>query len=570
MQRISRRTFIKGAARTAAAVSAAGGGLLLKGCATGKEYDLLVAGGTVYDGSGAPPVRADVGIAGGSIKAIGKIRPSAARAVVPADGLAVSPGFIDVHEHTSVELLVNPRAESAVRQGVTTLVSGNCGDSPFPLTEAMAEEYRALLARDYGLDLTWKDAAGFFERMARSGGAAANYSSFVGQGTVRAAAAGFRDRPATPAELEGMKALVRNAMAAGALGLSSGLEYSPGSFASTAEIIELCRVAARTGGLYATHMRDEEEGILEAMDEAVRIARETPVRLQVSHLKIGYAKNWPKFDDLVARLDRAAAGGVDVRCDRYPYVAWATGLNMFFPLWSREGTVRDFIARLKDPGLQTRLRAEVDGKGKDLGSWDKALISNVATEKNRGLEGRNVLEASRQAGLDPYEFMRALLIEEEGQVGAITFAMSEDHLRRLLAHPLVGVGSDGMAVAPYGPLSKGKPHPRFYGTFPRVLGKYIREEGLVPLEEMVRKMTAMPAAHLGFLRRGMVRPGWAADLAVFDPGRVVDRATWTDPARYPEGIPYVIVNGGLVVELGEHTGRLPGRVLKRNAAGAVE
>jgi N-acyl-D-amino-acid deacylase len=568
MERMDRRAFIKGVARTAAAVSAAGGGLLLKGCSSGKEYDIVVAGGTVYDGTGQAPIRADVGVAGGSIKTVGRIRSSAARTVVPAEGLAVSPGFIDVHEHTSFELLVNPRAESAVRQGVTTLVSGNCGDSPFPLTEAMAEEYRAFLMKEQGLDLTWRDAAGFFGRIAKSG-AAANYSSFVGQGTVRAAAVGFADRSATPAELDGMRALVRNAMAAGALGLSTGLEYSPGSFGSTAEIIELCRVAGRTGGVYATHMRDEEEGILEAMDEAVRIARETPIRLQVSHLKIGYPKNWPKFDGLVARLERAAADGVDVRCDRYPYVAWATGLNMFFPLWSREGTARDFTARLKDPSLQARLRAEVDAKGKDLGSWDRALISNVATEKNRGLEGKNILEASRAAGLEPYDFIRALLIEEEGQVGAITFGMSEDHLRRLLAHPLVGVGSDGMAVAPYGPLSKGKPHPRLYGTFPRVLGKYVREEHLVPLEEMVRKMTGMPAAHLGFLRRGLVRPGWAADLVVFDPSRVIDRATWTEPARYPEGIPYVIVNGRLVIDKGEHTGSVPGRVLKRNAAGEV-
>jgi N-acyl-D-amino-acid deacylase len=568
MARMDRRTFIKGAARTAAAVSAAGGGLLLEGCASGKDYDIVVAGGLVYDGSGGAPVRADVGIVGGAIKTVGRIRPTAGRTVVPADGLAISPGFIDVHEHTSFELLVNPRAESAVRQGVTTLVSGNCGDSPFPLTEAMAEEYGASLAREHGLDLSWRDAAGFFERVAKAG-SAVNYASFVGQGTVRAAAVGLNDRPAAPAELDGMRALVRNAMAAGSLGLSSGLEYSPGSFASTAEIIELCRVAARTGGLYATHMRDEEEGILEAMDEAVRIARETPIRLQVSHLKIGYPKNWPKFDDLMARLDRAAASGVEIRCDRYPYIAWATGLNMFFPLWSREGPARDFVARLKDPKLQAKLRAEVDAKGTDLGSWDKALISNVATEKNRGLEGKNILQASRSAGLEPYEFMRTLLIEEEGQVGAITFGMSEDHLRRLLGHPLVGVGSDGMAVAPYGPLAAGKPHPRLYGTFPRVLGKYVREERLVPLEEMVRKMTVMPAAHLGFLRRGMVRTGWAADLVVFDPNRVIDRATWTDPARYPEGIAYVIVNGGLVIDKGEHTGRLPGRVLKRNAAGEV-
>jgi N-acyl-D-amino-acid deacylase len=305
------------------------------------------------------------------------------------------------------------------------------------------------------------------------------------------------------------------------------------------------------------------------VDEAIRIARETPVRLQVSHIKIGYEKNWPKFDDLVALIDRANAGGVKLRCDRYPYIAWATSLNMFFPLWAREGPNQDFIARLKDTSLQPRLRAAVAEKEKELGSWDKVLISNVATDKNRRVEGQNVLEASRAAGLTPYEFMRTLLMAEDGRVGMITFAMSEDHLKRLLAHPLVGVGSDGQAVAPYGPLSKGKPHPRFYGTFARVLGKYVREEKVTTLEEMIRKMTSMPAAHLGFLKRGLVRAGWAADLVVFDPARIIDRATWTDPARYPEGIAAVLVNGQVVVEQGEHTGRPAGQVLRRNARGEV-
>jgi N-acyl-D-amino-acid deacylase len=568
MDPMNRRSFIKGAARTAALVSAAGGGLLLKGCSVGKEYDLVVSGGTVYDGTGGPPVRADIGIAGGAIRLIGKIRPAAARAVIPAAGLAVSPGFVDVHEHTSVELLVNPKAESAVRQGITTLVSGNCGDSPFPLTDAMFEEERKSLLEGYGVDLTWRDARGFFGRVERSG-TALNYTSFTGHGTVRAAAMGYGNRPPTPGELERMKALVRETMEAGAVGLSSGLEYSPGSFGSTAELIDLCRVAARSGGVYATHMRNEQEGILEAVDEAIRIARETPIRLQISHLKIGYQKNWYKFDDLISRIDRAAAAGVDLRTDRYPYTAWATGLNMFFPLWSREGTTRDFIGRLQDPALQARLKDAVAEKGKELGSWDKVLISDVATDKNRTFEGANVLEASRRTGSEPYEFMRTLLIEEQSRVGMITFAMSEEHLGKILAHPLAGVGSDGMAVAPYGILSKGKPHPRFYGTFPRVLGRYVREEKIVPLEEMIRKMTSMPAGHLGFLRRGALKVGWAADIVVFDPARVIDRATWTEPALYPEGIEYVIVNGGVVLEKGGHTGRLPGKVLKRNLRGVV-
>jgi N-acyl-D-amino-acid deacylase len=567
MHPIKRRAFLRGAAKTAAVVSASGGGLLLKGCSTGKDFDLLVSGGTVYDGSGGPPVRADVGISGGAIRSIGKIRTSRARAVVAAGGLAVAPGFIDVHEHTSVELLVNPKAESSVRQGVTTLVSGNCGESPFPLTEAMAEETGRSLLMAYGLDLDWRDARGFFERIGRAG-LAPNYASFAGHGTIRAAAMGYGNRPPDAGELERMKVLLREAMEAGALGLSSGLEYSPGSFASTDELIALGRIAARSGGVYATHVRNEQEGILEAVDEALRIARETPIRLQISHLKIGYQTNWPKFDDLISRVDRAA-GGVTLRADRYPYTAWGTGLNMFFPLWSREGTSRDFLARLRDPALQPRLRAAVEKKGRDVGSWDKVLISNVAGERNRPYEGMNILEASARAGLDPFEFMKNLLIEEDNEVGMITFAMSEDHLRRLLAHPLVGVGSDATAVAPYGPLAKGRPHPRVYGTFPRVLGRYVREEKVVPLEEMIRKMTSMPASHLGFLRRGALKVGWAADIVVFDPGRVIDKATWTAPAQYPEGIDGVIVNGVAVIAAGESTGRLPGKVLRRNRRGVV-
>jgi len=392
MDPIKRRSFIKQAVKTAAFASAAGGGILLKGCSTGKDYDLLVSGGTVYDGTGGPSVRADVGVVGNAVRFIGNIRPSRAREVIPAEGLAVSPGFIDVHEHTSVELLVNPKAESAVRQGVTTLVSGNCGDSPFPLTDDLFEETRSSLMEDYGLDLTWQDARGFFARVEKSG-AALNYSSFAGHGTVRAAAMGYGNRPPSAGELVRMKGLVREAMESGALGLSSGLEYSPGSFASTDELIELCRVAALSGGVYATHMRDEEEGILEAVEEAIRIAREAPIRLQVSHLKIGYQKNWYKFEDLMSRIDKATAGGVDLRADRYPYTAWATGLNMFFPLWSREGTTRDFIVRLQNPSLQDRLKAEVRTKEDELGSWDKVLISNVATDKNRAFEGISVLEA---------------------------------------------------------------------------------------------------------------------------------------------------------------------------------
>lgn len=563
---MDRRAFLKDSVRTAAALSAAGSGLALRGCSKGRDLDLLVAGGTVYDGSGGPPVRADVGISGGAVREVGRIRRSRAAAVVEAGGLAVSPGFIDIHNHTDVHLLVDPKAESAVRQGVATLVSGQCGESPFPLDDGAYEEMRADLSRDYGLELDWRDIGGFLGRLERSG-AALNYSTFVGQGAVRAAVMGRGDRAPSAAELEEMKRLVAEAMAGGALGLSSGLEYTPGSFASTEELIALCRVAARTGGVYATHMRDEEDAVVEAAAEALRIARETPIRLQVSHLKVGFAANWPKLDTVMDMLGKARAEGIDFRADRYPYIASATGLSTLFPVWSREGGTEGFLARLRDPALDARLRAHIAEQEKGYGSWDKVLISDVATDKNRDLEGRDILTAA--GGRPPYEFMRDLLIEEGDRVGMVSFYGSEDNLKRILSCPLVGVGSDAVAVAPAGPLAKGRPHPRTYGAFPRALGKYVREEKIAPLEEMVRKMTAMPADHLGLVRRGRIKVGWAADICVFDPDRIVDRATFREPAVFPEGVRTVIVNGQIVVEGGEHTGRLPGRVLRKNARGAV-
>lgn len=568
MDNIDRRAFIRGALKTAAVVSAGGGGLVLQGCSSGKDIDLLIAGAMVYDGMGGAPFRGDIAISGGAIRAIGRIRRSRAAVVIEAKDLAVSPGFIDIHDHTDIGLLVNPRAESAVRQGVTTLVSGNCGGSPFPLTEKDLEDMRRSVAEKYGLEAGWHDIRGFLERLNQAG-VAVNYATFVGHGTVRAVAMGYANKAASAAELERMKALVADSMAGGALGLSSGLEYTPGSFASTEELIALSRIAARTGGLYATHMRDEEDGVLEAVDEALRIAKETPIRLQISHLKIGEAVNWPKIDALMAKLDAARAGGVDFRCDRYPYIAAATSLNLLFPMWSREGVAEDFIVRLKDPAFDRRLCEALAEQEKRYGSWDKILISEVASEKNRAVEGTSVLGASAKAGKSPYDFMRDLLIEESGSVGMISFYGNEDILKRILAYPLIGVGADGEAVAPYGPLSTGRPHPRYYGTFPRVLGRYVREEKIVPLEEMIRKITAMPAGQLGFVRRGALKVGWAADICVFDPARVIDKATFKEPAVYPEGIHQVIVNGQIVVDEGKHTGRLPGKVLRKDSGGAV-
>lgn len=565
---ISRREFIKTAGPAAAlAALSAGGGPLLQGCAAGKEYDLVIAGGFVYDGSGTPPAEVDIGVAGDRIAAVGRIPARRGRTVVEAAGRAVSPGFIDVHDHSDLELLADPRAESAVRQGVTTLISGNCGSSAFPVADAVLEESRAAAASEFGIDMDWRDISGFFARLEKNG-TAVNYATLVGHGPIRGAAMGFNDRPPSDAELEKMKIQVAADMDAGALGLSTGLEYTPGSFAGPGEITELCRIVAARGGVYATHMRDEGDFLAEAVGEALEAARRSGVKLQISHLKTAFPRNWGKAGEVLGMIDRAAAEGVEVRADRYPYIAGSTGLSINFPTWARQGTTNEFVARLKDPSLEARLREYAAEREAKFGSWDRVVISGVSTLKNKWAEGLDVLAASARVGKTPFIFMRDLIVEERDSVDCVLFMMTEDNLRLILAHPRVGIGSDSSVRAVSGLLAKGKPHPRAFGTFPRILGKYVREEKILPAEAMIRKMTAAPAEMFGLKDRGVIRKGAFADLVVYDPAAVADTATWENPHRYPAGIEAVIVNGGIVVRAGEHSGRHPGRILRRATAKA--
>ncbi len=561
---MTRRRFL-GAAGTAAAVSlAAGCSPVWRRYAGGSGLNLLVSGGLLYDGLGGAPFIADIGIADGRVVAIGKISRPAGCAVIDARDRAVSPGFIDVHDHSDVGLLANPRAESAIRQGVTTIVSGQCGSTPFPLAEATFEEMKSDVKDQLGVDIDWRDLRGFLARLEKSG-LALNFATLVGHGSLRGAAMGFNDRPPSADELERMKSLLAADLAEGAFGLSTGLEYTPGSFADAAEVTALCRVVAARGGVYATHMRDEGDRLLESLTETLATARGAGVKLQISHFKTAFPRNWGKLRAALELLEKAHAEGLDVTCDRYPYIAGSTGLSINFPAWAREGTTAEFVARLKDPTLDARLREYVAGREKLFGSWDKVIIASVATEPNKKFIGLDVLAASRSAGRPPYEFMRDLLIEERDAVESVLFMMSEDNLRRILAHPLIGVGSDSAVRAPYGLLSAGKPHPRAYGTFPRILGRYVREEKILPAETMIRKMTSAPARKFGIAGRGVLRPGACADLLVFDPVKVIDRATWTEPHTYPGGIDHIVVNGVVVVSAGEHTGRLPGRVLRMKA-----
>ncbi|MCJ7563784.1 MAG: D-aminoacylase [Candidatus Aminicenantes bacterium] len=565
MPRITRRRFLGETARAVAAASVVGGGLVLNGCSSRKDFDLVIKDGLVYDGLGNPGLVTDIGISRDLIKYLGKISYSRGRAVLEARGLAVAPGFIDVHDHSDVQLLVNPKAESAVHQGITTTISGNCGSSPFPIADEIFEQEKDSLKKRYEIDLTWRDIRGFFSRIEEKG-IALNYGTLVGQGAIRGAAMGFNDRAPKPAELEKMKALVSENLKNGALGLSSGLEYTPGSFAQPDELVELCKIVALAGGVYATHMRDEGDTLIESLMETIDVAKKSGVSVQISHFKVAYPRNWGKIDAAIVKIEEAKKDGVDIFCDRYPYIAGATSLDFNFPLWARQGTTEEFLSRLKDPYQDAKLRSYIAEREKKLESWDKVVISYVLTEKNRKFEGKNILEASREAGKPPYEFMRDLLIEENDQVGIVIFMMKEENLTRILAHPLVGIGTDGEARAPYGLLGRGKPHPRVYGTFPRAIGKYVREEKLLKLEEMLKKMTSVPARRFGLQKRGVVRAENIADLVIFDPDKIIDKATWKEPHQYPAGVEYVLVNGEIVIDKGSHTGKLPGKILRKKSA----
>jgi N-acyl-D-amino-acid deacylase len=561
---ITRRNFKK-SSKFVAATGLGGCGIMLKGCALKKDFDLIIRGGFILDGTGGEAFEADIGISGDYIKEIGQILSVRGSSVIEAKDLVVCPGFIDAHDHTDVELLVNPKAESSIRQGITTLISGNCGSSPFPVAEEIYEESKQNLKELLQLDLTWRDIKGFFSRVEEQG-IALNYSTLVGQGSIRGAAMGFNDRPPSQEELEKMKKMVAENIEHGAVGLSTGLEYAPGSYAKADEITELCRIAAQYGGVYATHMREEGDQLIESLDESIEAARKTGVSLQISHFKIANPRNWHKIDAALAKIEEAKNNGISIFCDRYPYIAGSTGLSYYFPLWAKQGTTDEFLARLKDPALQDRLQAHLAEQEKKLGSWDKVVISSVVSEKNKTFEGKSVLEGAKETRKSPYDFMKDLLIEEKSRVGMVTFMMKEENLKRILAHPLAGVGTDGSAIAPYGLLHRGKPHPRLYGTFPRVLGKYVREEKIVPMPEMLKKITSIPAQKFGFGKRGTLKSGYFADIVIFDPHKVIDKATWTDPHQYPEGIEYVLVNGKVVIKEGEHTGDLPGKILRKEKA----
>jgi len=553
---LSRRQFLK----KSAFLALGGSSMAIASCASRKDFDILIRGGLIFDGLGREGFEGDVGIKDGKIAAIGELAKKSAERTIAARGMAVCPGFIDFHSHSGDDLLIDSRAESKIRQGVTTEVIGQDGDSMAPMTETMRAEMDERWRKEYGTVVDWTDFDGYFSRL-EARHMAVNIISMVGQGTLRACVIGEDNKPATSADIAAMQNLAELAFQQGAYGISSGLEYTPGSFASTEEIIELCKVMERRG-IYSTHMRNEDDFLLEAVDEAIRIAKESGVALNISHLKASGAKNWHKVPELLAKLFDASAYGLKLTCDRYPYIAYNTGLSSLFLLWSREGGSEKFVERLNDTSLRERLRAEVAGEVEKIGGWQSVMISSLQKNSQREkFEGKTFAELSLD-GSDPFQLLVELIIQEEGEGSMVGFGMNEEELSTILAYPPCMIASDGSALAIDGPLHKGNPHPRSYGTFPRALGKYARDEKIFTLAECICKMTSLPATTLGLVDRGKLEPEMWADVVVFDPDRVKDRATWQQPHQYPEGIPFVIVNGEIVIDRGEHTGALPGKVLR--------
>jgi N-acyl-D-amino-acid deacylase len=525
------------------------------------ELTFLLRRATVHDGSATTPVVADVGIAGDRIAFVGN-GENTAHEVIDCDGLVVAPGFIDVHGHSDYVLLAAPHAESKLLQGVTTEVGGNCGFSPGPMVDHVRAEAEVELAQ-FDLSVTWQTLGEFLDLL-ETNGIGLNYACLVGHGNVRAQAIGYEPRAAARAQIKEMQRIVADAMRDGAVGVSSGLIYPPGMAANAAELGEVSKPAAECGGYYATHIRNEGAHLLEAVGEALEAGRRAGCAVQISHHKAVGEANWGLVEHSLALVDFARRTGADVTLDQYPYTATSTSLYVLLPDWAQEGGAEAAAARMTDPEARRRAVARLSRRSRK--DWERIRIAEVATDENRWAEGLTVAEAARQLGASEAEAVVELIVRERGHVSMVRFATSEGDIERVMKHRAVMIGSDAGARATSGPLARGKPHPRAFGTFPRVLGHYVRERKVIGLGEAIRKMTALPARRLGLEDRGAVRRGAYADLVLFDPGLIADRATYEDPIQPPAGIRGVWVNGRMAARDGVLTGALAGRVLRGRGA----
>ena len=533
---------------------------------TTTQYDLLITNGRIVDGSGRPGYMADLAIKGDRIVRIGRLKNVAAARVIDAAGMVIAPGFIDMLGQSETYLLIDPRAMSKIMMGVTTEVTGE-GDSIAPVNERLIKEQEDFNRR-FNLTIDWRTLGEYFQRLEKQG-SGVNLATFVGATQVRAYVVGFDNRPPTPAELEQMKQLVASAMKDGALGLSTSLQYVPARFARTDEIVELAKVAHQYGGIYATHQRSEANALDESLAEVFEIARRAQIPVEIWHLKAAYKKNWGRMPEVLAKIRRARAQGLDITADVYPYIAGSTSLSACLPPWALEGGTEKMLSRLRDPSIRSRLKREINTDAKEweniyLGSGGGSgiLIGSVVNPELEALQGKRVSQIAEEQHKDPLDAVFDLILADHGQTGAIYFMMSEPDLRAAMRAPFVSFCTDSGARSLDGPLSRAKSHPRGWGSYPRILGRYVRDEHQLTLEQAIHKMTGMPAKRVGLRERGLLRVGFYADLTIFDPKRVLDRATFETPNQYPEGINYVIVNGQISVDDGKRTSALAGRPLR--------
>ncbi|MBA3832961.1 MAG: D-aminoacylase [Chthoniobacterales bacterium] len=529
------------------------------------DFDVVIKNGTVYDGTGDEGRVADVAIRADRIAGVGNYQQASARNVIDAHGLAVAAGFINMLSWSTESLIADGRSQSEIREGVTTEIMGE-GESMGPVNDRVREHMLREQA-DIKYEIKWETLSEYL-RYLEARGISCNVASFIGATTIRENVIGFEDKAPTPDQLEQMRSLVRQEMEAGALGIGSSLIYPPAFYAKTDELIELCKVAAKYQGKYISHMRSEGNQLLEAFDELLRISREAHIPAEVYHIKALGQKNWGKMDSLLTRIEAARKEGLPIRANMYTYIAGGTGLDACLPPWTQDGGYPALFKRLRDPETRKKIHAEVQvdsDKWENLylgaGSPERIVLADFKSEKLKPLAGKSLTEIARMRGKDPIETIMDLISEDESRIGATYFLMSEENVRKEIATPWISFGSDEASQAPEGVFLKSKPHPRAYGTFARVLGKYVREEKIVSLGEAVRRLSALPATNLGLDHRGFLQEGMFADVVVFDPATVADHATFEQPDQYATGVKDVFVNGVEVLKNGEHTGAKPGRAL---------
>jgi N-acyl-D-amino-acid deacylase len=533
--------------------------------AVGQQFDVIIKNGAVYDGTGSDPQHVDLAIRGDRIAGIGDFKNAKAKTVVDAKGLAVAPGFINMLSWSNESLIQDGRSQSEIRQGVTTEIMGE-GESMGPVNDRV-REYMLKQQTDIKYDVTWKTLAEYLQFLEKRG-ISCNVASFVGATTIRENVIGFEDKAPTPQQLDQMRDLVRQEMEAGALGIGTSLIYPPAFYAKTDELIELCKVAAKYQGKYISHMRSEGNQLLEALDELIRISREANIPAEVYHIKAAGKKNWGKLDNLLSRIEAAQKEGLKIRANMYTYTAAGTGLDACFPPWTEDGGYPALFKRLRDPETRKKIAAEVKTDTDEwenlylaAGSPDRIIVVGFKSEKLKPLTGKTLAEVAKMRGKDPIETAMDLVAEDESRISTVYFMMSDENVKKEIAKPWISFGSDEASQAPEGVFLKSNPHPRAYGNFARVLGKYCRDEKVITLPEAVRRLSALPATNLGLDHRGFLKEGMFADVVVFDPATITDHATFDKPHQYATGVKHVFVNGVQVIKDGERTGAKPGRAL---------